>query len=114
MREDHLHQNDQEHKAVSSFIHNIVIAITIFIVEVCNYMLTVHTLTDSQPQTQRECPNCGESCHIRYKSCPHSEHLFPSSSKSRAKPNQEPNKNPANLLQIIQKKVSLSIDHIGF
>ena len=40
-----------------------------------------HTLTGSQPWTQRECPTCGESCHIRYKSCPHCEQQFPSSSK---------------------------------
>ncbi len=68
-----------------------------------------HTpLTGAQPVTQRVCPNCEESCHIRCKKCPECEHEFPPSTKSRAKPDQDIVKNPSNLLQILQKKVTIN------
>ena len=65
-----------------------------------------HTHTGAQQVTLRVCPNCKESCHIRCKKCPECEHEFPPSSKSRAKPDQDVVKNPSNLLQILQKKVT--------
>ena len=65
-----------------------------------------HTHTGGQPVTLRVCPNCEESCHIRCKKCPECEHEFPPSTKSRAKPDQDIVKNPSNLLQILQKKVT--------
>ena len=61
-----------------------------------------HSLIE-KPATHRICSNCNSSCHIRFKKCPTCENEFPSCTKSKAKG--EPKKNPANLLQILQKKV---------
>ncbi|XP_064382059.1 nuclear factor NF-kappa-B p100 subunit-like isoform X2 [Halichondria panicea] len=68
---------------------------------------------NTQPVTQRVCPNCEESCHIRCKKCPECEHEFPPSTKSRAKPDKDIVKNPSNLLQILQKKVD-QLSLLGF
>ncbi len=83
-----------------------------FSAPMCTYILIhlyahTHTHTDTQPVTQRVCPNCEESCHIRCKKCPECEHEFPPSTKSRAKPDKDIVKNPSNLLQILQKKVTI-------
>ncbi len=66
-----------------------------------------HTHTGAQPVTLRVCPNCEESCHIRCKKCPECEDEFPPSTKSRAKPDQDIVENSSNLLQILQKKVTI-------
>ena len=70
-----------------------------------------HTHTGAQPVTLRVCPNCEESCHIRCKKCPECEDEFPPSTKSRAKPDQDIVENSSNLLQILQKKVTIYTVH---